>query len=76
MDDQIENFLIRLTRGSGLTGLSSMAESVNYSNKLKIIRPLLNIKKADLEYITIKYFKNYIKDPSNENEKFLHKFKK
>ena len=70
-DDQIENFFIRLFRGSGLSGLASMAENVNYNKKLKIIRPLLNIKKTDLQYITLKYFKNYIKDPSNENEKFL-----
>ena len=45
MDDQIENFFIRLFRGSGLTGLSSMSESVEYSKKLKIIRPLLGFKK-------------------------------
>jgi tRNA(Ile)-lysidine synthase len=71
MDDQIENFLIRLTRGSGLTGLSSMVESVNYSNKLKIIRPLLTLKKRDLKYVTVNYFNTYIKDPSNKDEKFL-----
>ena len=70
-DDQIENFFIRLFRGSGLSGLASMAENVNYNKKLKIVRPFLNIKKADLQYITVKYFKNYIKDPSNKNEKFL-----
>tara|TARA_B100000029_G_C17520710_1_gene939754 strand:+ start:28 stop:1086 length:1059 start_codon:yes stop_codon:yes gene_type:complete len=70
-DDQIENFFIRLFRGSGLSGLASMAESVNYNKKLKIIRPFLNIKKKNLEYVTLNYFKNYIKDPSNENEKFL-----
>ena len=71
MDDQIENFFIRLTRGSGLTGLASMAESVNYSNKLKIIRPLLTLKKRDLKYVTVNYFNTYIKDPSNKDEKFL-----
>ena len=70
-DDQIENFFIRLFRGSGLSGLASMAENVNYNKKMKIIRPFLNIKKTDLQYITLKYFKNYIKDPSNKNEKFL-----
>ena len=70
-DDQIENFFIRLLRGSGLSGLASMTENTNYNKKLKIIRPLLNIKKTDLKYITLKYFKNYIKDPSNDNEKFL-----
>ena len=70
-DDQIENFFIRLFRGSGLTGLSSMAEHSSYSENLKIIRPFLGIGKQDLKSVTKFYFKNYIKDPSNENEKFL-----
>ena len=70
-DDQIENFLIRLFRGSGLTGLSSMSLNTKYSNKLKIIRPFLNFKKKDQIHVTLKYFKTYIKDPSNKDEKFL-----
>ena len=70
-DDQIENFFIRLLRGSGLTGLSSMATNAKYSSNLKIIRPFLHFKKTDLNYVTLNYFKNYIEDPSNEDEKFL-----
>ena len=70
-DDQIENFLIRLIRGSGLTGLSSMSTKVKYNNHLKIIRPFLNLKKTDLKYVTLNYFKTFIQDPSNKNEKFL-----
>ncbi len=70
-DDQIENFFIRLFRGSGLTGLSSMSVDSKLNNNLKIIRPFLNFKKADLKYVTLNYFKTYIKDPSNSNEKFL-----
>ena len=70
-DDQIETFLIRLFRGSGLTGLSSMSEKSKYSNKLKIIRPFLSFKKRDLQHVTLKYFKTFVKDPSNENNKFL-----
>ncbi len=71
LDDQIENFFIRLSRGSGLTGLSSMPEMVNYSKNLKIVRPLLGFKKEELKYITLNYFKTYIEDPSNKNDKFL-----
>tara|TARA_Y100000590_G_scaffold429930_1_gene543021 strand:- start:157 stop:1227 length:1071 start_codon:yes stop_codon:yes gene_type:complete len=70
-DDQIENFFIRLFRGSGLTGLSSMHDSVNYNDKLKIIRPFLNTKKSDLKFVTLNYFKTFIQDPSNEDDKFL-----
>ena len=70
-DDQIENFFIRLLRGSGLTGLSSMSVNTKYSNHLKIIRPFLNLNKIDLKYVTLNYFKTYIKDPSNKDEKFL-----
>ena len=70
-DDQIENFLIRLLRGSGLTGLSSMSMESKYNKNLKILRPFLSFKKVDLKYVTLNYFKTYIKDPSNENEKFL-----
>ena len=70
-DDQIENFLIRLLRGSGITGLSSMSTNSKFNSSLKIIRPFLNLKKKDLKYVTLNYFKTYIKDPSNNDEKFL-----
>jgi len=80
MDDQIENFFIRLLRGSGLKGLSSMSENVSYSDNLKIVRPFLEFKKNDLKYVTLSAFKTFISDPSNYNEKFLRvrirKFKK
>ena len=70
-DDQIENFFIRLLRGSGITGLSSMTTSTKYSKNLKIIRPFLNLDKIDLKHVTSSYFKTFIKDPSNKNDKFL-----
>jgi len=71
LDDQIENFFIRLLRGSGLTGLSSMSQKVSLNDDLNIIRPFLEFKKIDLKNITLEYFKKYIKDPSNDNDKFL-----
>jgi len=71
VDDQIETFFIRLIRGSGLAGLSSMSADTKYSNQLKIIRPFLYFKKKDLKYVTLNHFKTYIKDPSNDDEKFM-----
>ena len=60
-----------MLRGSGLTGLSSMSVETKHNNHLKIIRPFLNFKKAELKYVTLNYFKTYIKDPSNSDDKFL-----
>ena len=70
-DDQIENFFIRLFRGSGLAGLSSMGEVSKFSENLKIVRPLLSVEKKQLLNITTSFFKTFIKDPSNKDDKFL-----
>ena len=70
-DDQIETFLIRLSRGSGIQGLSSMKKISNLKNRIKLIRPLLGEKKKDLIVIAKKYFGKIFKDPSNTNKKFL-----
>ena len=50
-DDQIETFLIRLSRGSGVQGLSSMKARSKISKKTYLIRPLLEQKKNDLIFI-------------------------
>ena len=70
-EDLYENFLIRLLRGSGLKGLVSFNQlKADYSNSMKILRPLINFKKKDLVYIAKKIFNFYINDPSNKNIKF------
>jgi tRNA(Ile)-lysidine synthase len=70
-DDQIETFLIRLSRGSGIQGLSSMKKISNLDNKTKLIRPLLNQKKKELIILAKQYFGKIFKDPSNTNQKYL-----
>ena len=66
LDDQVETFFMRLIRGAGLSGLTSM----KFCNG-KIIRPLLNISKKEiLEFLK----KNKIKyriDKTNQENKFL-----
>ena len=68
-DDLVENFIIRILRGSGLNGITSFDQKSNYQN-INLFRPLLNFSKIDLEKITKKVFKNYVEDPSNKDEKF------
>ena len=68
-DDLIENFFIRILRGSGLNGMVSFDQKTNLQN-INLIRPLLKFSKQNLEYITKKIFNNYVKDPSNKNDEF------
>ena len=68
-DDVYENFFIRLLRGSGLKGIVSLDKKTSI-NKVNILRPLIQIEKKDLIYISKKVFNKYVEDPSNENEIF------
>ena len=70
-DDQVETFLIRLSRGSGVEGLSSMNEIATLKQGTSLIRPLLDFKKNELISITKHTFNKFFKDPSNKNRKFL-----
>ena len=70
MDDLFENFFIRLVRGSGLRGLISL-DKKSKIGQIKLNRPLLDQKKSDLIFLSKKVFEFYIKDPSNEEDKFL-----
>ncbi len=69
-DDLLENFFIRIFRGSGLKGLISL-EIKNRVSNINFLRPLLYQKKEDLVFLSKKVFDFYIKDPSNKDEKFL-----
>ena len=67
--DLFENFFIRILRGSGLKGLISLGEKTTL-NDVSILRPLINQKKEDLVFISKKVFDFYVKDPSNNDDKF------
>ena len=68
-DDLFENFFIRMLRGSGLKGLVSL-EKRNKIKDMILLRPLLDERKDELEYISKNVFNFYIKDPYNNDEKF------
>ena len=71
LDDQVETFFIRLSRGSGLTGLSAMKPLSKLDKKIDLFRPLLDVKKHSLIKISKQIFKKFFNDPSNKNTKFL-----
>ena len=58
-DDQIETFLMNLGRGSGLYGLAAMRRE-SYRDGVRIVRPLLDVSRAELrswlDENEVKYF--------------------
>ena len=74
LDDQAETVLIRMSRGSGITGLGAMARMSALpgagQEPIKLVRPLLDIPKARL-IATLRAAKiAYADDPSNRDPRF------
>lgn len=69
MRDQAETFLLRLQRGSGLFGLSSMLPVSNREGVI-LIRPLLDIMPEDLKKYCQDRKIEWIDDPMNYDDDF------
>jgi tRNA(Ile)-lysidine synthase len=74
LDDQAETVLIRLSRGSGVTGLAAMMRLTTLpasgQGEIKLLRPLLDIPKARL-IATLRAAKiPFADDPSNRDPRF------
>jgi tRNA(Ile)-lysidine synthase len=68
-DDNAENFLLRLARGSGVDGLSSMQEEIEMHG-IRIIRPLLQYTKKELtEFLEAKNIE-WVEDATNKSDKY------
>ena len=69
IDDLIENFFLRMARGSGLKGLVSLGV-YSQIRDINLIRPLIKFEKKDLLFLTKFIFNFHVEDPSNHNIKF------
>ena len=61
-DDQAETFLLKLIRGAGLTGLAGI-----HPRRGRIIRPLLDVSRADLRSYLAGRGERWIDDESNDD---------
>ena len=70
-DDQVENILLRMIRGSGIKGLGSLQEKFKFNkHKTIICRPLLKYTKKSLISFLANEDQKYILDPTNYNDSF------
>lgn len=65
-EDQAETLLLRLARGSGVSGLSAMA-AVTHTPDCRILRPLLPFSKARLVATLRSCGQGWVCDPSNDS---------
>lgn len=68
LDDYIENYYIRLEKKSSIFGLSN--SNINWSNNVRIIRPLFNISKQSLVDYLIANDIKWFEDESNSSDKY------
>ena len=72
-DDQAETLLFRLLRGAGVRGLSGMP-SERPLGRGHLLRPLLNITRAELEAYATEHQLSWIDDPSNQDHQFSRNY--
>lgn len=70
LNDQIETFLLRLKRGSGLKGLGAMQQTRFLNSGRECFRPLLNTKRSEIDAFAEQFNISHITDDSNSDERF------
>lgn len=68
-NDQAETLLMRLSRGSGVEGLSSMTD-LRQVGDWRVVRPLLSETRADLRHHVDVLRVPYVDDPSNDDDTY------
>jgi len=69
-DDQIETILHRIVRGTGIAGLAGMPRCRRLSQAVTLIRPLLDVRRAELVDYLASLGQPYRQDSTNSDRQF------
>lgn len=69
-DDQAETVLFRLLRGTGLHGLRGIARKRRLADGVSLIRPLLDVRRSELEAYLAALQQPWRRDASNADRRF------
>ncbi|WP_214511546.1 tRNA lysidine(34) synthetase TilS [Pseudomonas brassicacearum] len=72
-DDQAETLLFRLLRGAGVKGLAAMP-SQRPLGQGHLLRPLLDVSRAELEAYATQQGLSWIEDPSNNDHRYARNY--
>lgn len=68
-DDQAETVLLNVLRGTGLAGLAGMQPEIEMSNGLELLRPMLGIRRSEIEAYARQHRIRWREDSSNADPK-------
>ncbi len=68
-DDQLETLLMRLSRGSGVSGMSGIPASrwLSEDEAVRIVRPFLGLRREQLEVFANRHRLSWVEDDSNRD---------
>lgn len=72
-DDQAETLLFRLLRGAGARGLSAMPRQRPLGQG-HLLRPLLEVSRAELQAYATQQGLSWIEDPSNDDQRYARNY--
>ncbi len=73
-NDQAETLLLHLLRGSGLHGLTGMTARRPLNSEITLVRPLLNISRAELEAFLKEEEQDWREDESNRETQYSRNY--
>ncbi len=73
-DDQAETVLHQLLRGTGLAGLAAMGAVRRLNDGQQLLRPFLNVSRAEIEAYAITHKLEWIHDESNADTIYMRNF--
>lgn len=69
-DDQAETILMRIKRGSGVDGLGGMTPDRRMPDGLRIMRPMLGMRRAELRDFLQALGVAWVEDPTNDDDHY------
>ncbi|MBV4553941.1 tRNA lysidine(34) synthetase TilS [Pseudomonas sp. SWRI102] len=72
-DDQAETLLFRLLRGAGVRGLSAMPRQRPLGQG-HLLRPLLDVSRAELQTYAAQQGLKWVEDPSNDDHRYARNY--
>lgn len=73
-DDQLETFFMRMLRGSGLQGAAAMASEREVQEGVRLLRPLLERRREELEAYAQEHKISWVEDESNQDSRYARNF--